>query len=56
MGEDFQGEEARILSDLAEMKPAFIAELARWHFKCLGRTLLSVNKPIYDLHALDTHL
>jgi hypothetical protein len=32
------------------------AELAGWHFKMSSTHLLCVNKPIYDLHALDTHL
>jgi hypothetical protein len=39
-----------------KMKPAFLCGIDALAFQMSSAHLLSVNKPIYDLHALDAHL
>jgi hypothetical protein len=39
-----------------KMKPAFLCGIDALAFQMPSTHLLSVNKPIYDLHALDAHL
>jgi hypothetical protein len=61
LGTGHPGPESGILSDLADhpgikMKPAFLRGIGALAFQMSRAHLLSVNKPIYDLHALDAHL
>jgi hypothetical protein len=61
LGTGHPGPEAGILSDLADhpgikMKPAFLRGIGALVFQMSSAHLLSVNKPIYDLHALDAHV